>query len=74
MYKRQLGDGVISFGTQTTSRANGLDFSDDTAESVAVGTSISFPAGLTIYGRWNRVKLNNQDGDANGIIVYYGPA
>tara|TARA_Y100001973_G_C4978148_1_gene222895 strand:- start:141 stop:545 length:405 start_codon:yes stop_codon:yes gene_type:complete len=69
-----LGDGVLSFGTQTTSRANGLDQSDDSAESVAVGTSITFPAGLTIYGRWNRVKLNGQDDAANGIIVYYGPA
>ena len=67
-----LGDGVISFGTQTTSRANGLDHSDDTAESVAIGTGVSFPAGLTIYGRWNRVKLNSV-ADGDGIIVYYGP-
>ena len=68
-----LGDGIVSFGTQTTSRANGLDQSDGSAESVAIGTGVLFPAGLTIYGRWNRVKLNSV-AEGDGIIIYYGPA
>ena len=67
-----LGDGVVSFGTQTQTRANGLDNGDDTSESVAIGTGILFPAGLTIYGRWNRVKLSTVTGD-DGCIIYYGP-
>ena len=68
-----LGDGIVSFGTQTQTRANGLDYSNDTSESVAIGTGILFPAGLTIYGRWNRVQLDTVTGD-DGCIIYYGPA
>jgi hypothetical protein len=68
-----LGDGIAYFGTQTQTRANGLDQSDNSAESIAIGTGVSFPAGITIYGRWNRVSLNSV-AEGDGIIVYYGPA
>ena len=64
------GDGVAFFGSQTQTRANGLDQSDDSAESESVGTGVIFPEGLTIYGRWNRVSLN--DDYTHGVIVYYG--
>jgi hypothetical protein len=64
------GDGVAYFGTATQTRANGLDQSDNSVESVAVGTAVEFPKGLTIYGRWNRVSL--QADSTHGIICYYG--
>ena len=66
-----LGDGVAFIGTQTQTRANGLDQSDNTAESEAVANTVEFPAGMTIYGRWNRVSLQGTD-YTDGIIVYYG--
>ena len=64
------GDGVAYFGTGTQTRANGLDQSDNSAESVSVGTAVEFPKGLTIYGRWTRVSL--QADSTHGIICYYG--
>jgi len=68
-----LGDGVAFIGTQTQTRANGLDQSDSTAESEAIANTVEFPAGMTIYGRWNRVSLHDGAGDyTDGIIVYYG--
>ena len=70
-----LGDGVAFIGTQTQTRANGLDQSDSTAESEAIANTVEFPGGLTIYGRWNRVSLHDGSADyVDGIIVYYGPA
>ena len=65
------GDGVAYFGTGSQTRANGLDNSDDSVESVAIGTAVSFPKGLTIYGRWTRVSLQGSD-YTHGIICYYG--
>ena len=64
------GDGVAYFGTATQTRANGLDQSDNSVESVVVGTAVEFPKGLTIYGRWTRVSL--QADSTHGIICYYG--
>ena len=52
-------------------RANGLDQSDDSAESVVVANTVVFPKGLIIYGRWTRVSLQGSD-YTHGIIVYYG--
>ena len=48
---------------------------DDTAsgsggEVVADGTV--FPKGLTVYGRWKEVSLND-NGTAAGIICYFAP-
>ena len=68
-----LGDGVAFFGTQTQTRANGLDQSNSTAESEVIANTVLFPAGMTIYGRWNRVSLHHGSSDyTSGIIVYYG--
>ena len=67
------GDGVAFFGTQTQTRANGLNQSDSSAESEAIANTVEFPAGMTIYGRWNRVSLHDSSSDyTDGIIVYYG--
>jgi hypothetical protein len=65
-----LGDGVAYYGTAAQTRANGLDQADNTAESVAVGTAVEFPKGLTIYGRWTRVSLHADS--THGILCYYG--
>ena len=64
------GDGVAFFGTATQTRANGLDQSDSSVESVVVANTVEFPKGLTIYGRWTRVSL--QADSTHGIICYYG--
>ena len=64
------GDGVAFFGTATQTRANGLDQSDSSVESVVVANTVEFPKGLTIYGRWTRVSL--QANSTHGIICYYG--
>jgi|TARA_R100000479_G_C6321774_1_gene178044 hypothetical protein len=64
------GDGVAFFGTATQTRANGLDQSDSSVESVVVANDVEFPKGLTIYGRWTRVSL--QADSTHGIICYYG--
>ena len=66
-----LGDGIAFFGSGTKTRANGLDQSDDSVESVSLANTVVFPKGLTIYGRWNRVSLQGSD-YTHGIIVYYG--
>ena len=66
-----LGAGINFIATNAVTRANGLDQSDDSAESVVVANTVEFPKGLTIYGRWNRVSLSGVD-YTHGIIVYYG--
>ena len=66
-----LGAGINFIATNAVTRANGLDQSDDSAESVVVANTVEFPKGLTIYGRWNRVSLSGSD-YTHGIIVYYG--
>ena len=66
-----LGDGINFIATDAVTRANGLDQSDSSAESVVIANTVEFPKGLTIYGRWNRVSLSGSD-YTHGIIVYYG--
>tara|TARA_R110000787_G_scaffold205600_1_gene315911 strand:- start:243 stop:671 length:429 start_codon:yes stop_codon:yes gene_type:complete len=70
---QQGGDGIAYFGTGTQILANGIDADNtDTVESVPITTAVTFPKGLTIYGRWTSVSLNtNSD---HGVICYYGPA
>ena len=70
---KQGGDGTAYIGTGTQILANGIDADDtDTVESVAIASTVVFPKGLTIYGRWTSVSLN-ADSD-HGVICYYGPA
>jgi len=64
------GDGVAYFGGDTQTRANGLDYSDSSVESEAVASTVVFPKGLTIYGRWTRVSMESST--TSGIILYYG--
>ena len=66
-----LGDGINFIATDAVTRANGLDQSDDSAESVVVANTVVFPKGLIIYGRWTRVSLQGSD-YTHGIIVCYG--
>lgn len=40
---------------------------DNGAESDVVPTSELFPAGITIYGRWNKVHLSQ-----GAVILYFG--
>ena len=65
-----LGDGINFIATDAVTRANGLDQSDSSAESVVIANTVEFPKGLTIYGRWKRVSLYTNY--THGIIVYYG--
>ena len=67
------GDGIAYFGTATQTRANGLDQSNSSVESVAVANDVIFPKGITVYGRWTRVSLHGSGDYTHGIIVYYGP-
>ena len=41
------------------------------ADGGAVTDGVTFPKGITIYGRWTSVSL--QENSTHGIIVYYGP-
>jgi|TARA_B110000908_G_C10215729_1_gene432694 hypothetical protein len=62
------------FGTGTQIAANGGDGEAggyNQALSAAVAATVSFPAGLTIYGRWTNISLQGSD-YTHGIIVYYG--
>jgi hypothetical protein len=68
------GDGIAYFGTAAQTRANGLDQSDSSVESVPVANTVVFPKGITVYGRCPRVSLHDDSADyTHGIIVYYGP-
>ena len=65
------GDGVAFVGTTNgNTRANGLDNSDSSAESVNIASTVIFPTGTMLYGRWKRVSLNANM--THGVIVYYG--
>jgi hypothetical protein len=62
------------FGTGPQIAANGGDGEAggyNQALSAAVAATVSFPAGLTIYGRWTNISLQGSD-YTHGIIVYYG--
>ena len=53
----------VYFGIGTTANEGG--------NSEQVDTGITFPKGLTIYGRWTAVSLNAAQ-TAGGIICYFG--
>ena len=38
---------------------------------MAIDNATIFPEGITIYGRWDSVSINDDDGDG-GIICYFG--
>ena len=63
------------FGTADQVAANGGDGEAggyNQAISVPVAASVKFPRGVTIYGRWTEVSIQNTAVTASGIILYYG--
>jgi len=65
-----VDDGVSFFGTGTQFLANGEDNDGDAVTSAALANTVTFPTGLTIYGRWTRFQLKTAY--THGVIVYYG--
>ena len=74
---------AIQFLEDTVFDGSGLKSEDNTqyinsevaqtgidADGGVVTDSVTFPKGLTIYGRWTRVSL--QAASTHGIICYYG--
>ena len=68
-------DDTAYFGTGTQVAANGGDGlagEFNQAISVAVAATVKFPKGVTIYGRWTEVSIQDTSVTASGIILYYG--
>tara|TARA_R100001463_G_scaffold43145_1_gene90172 strand:+ start:451 stop:786 length:336 start_codon:yes stop_codon:yes gene_type:complete len=58
----QVNGADTYFGYTATANTSG--------NSEIIDTSVTFPKGLTIYGRWSDVSLNaNSD---HGILIYFG--
>ena len=62
---------VVYSGTESNNAYFGITNANTGGNGEAVDTSISFPAGLTIYGRWTVVSLNAAQ-TTGGIIAYFG--
>ena len=59
------------FGTGTQVISNGHDNAGTPAAvSAVIATTVVFPKGITIYGRWTSLQLQNTE--TSGIIVYFG--
>jgi len=68
-------DDTAYFGTGTQYLGNGGDGEAggyNAVTSVAVAATVKFPKGVTIYGRWTEVSIQNTSVSASGIIIYYG--
>ena len=46
---------------------NGVNAAGDTVASDAINASDDFPTGVTIYGRWTKVDI-----DQGKVILYFG--
>ena len=69
-----VDDGTAFFGSSAQVAANGGDGEAggyDATTSVVVANTVSFPKGLTIYGRWTQISLQGSN-YTHGVIVYYG--
>tara|TARA_R100001591_G_scaffold18431_1_gene25107 strand:- start:133 stop:495 length:363 start_codon:yes stop_codon:yes gene_type:complete len=62
---------VVYGGTETNNTYFGITNGNTGGNGEVVDTSIKFPKGLTIYGRWTEVSLNAAQ-TAGGIICYFG--
>ena len=62
---------VVYSGTETNNTYFGIDNANTSGNGEAVLTATTFPAGLTIYGRWTIVSLNAAV-TGGGIICYFG--
>ena len=68
-----VADTSRSTGSQVA--ANGGDGETggyNQAISVAVAATVKFPKGVTIYGRWTMISIQDTSVTASGIILYYG--
>jgi hypothetical protein len=68
-------DDTAYFGTGTQYLGNGGDGEAggyNAVTSVAVAATVKFPKGVTIYGRWTEISIQNTATHAHGIILYYG--
>jgi hypothetical protein len=69
-----VDDGTAFFGSGSQVAANGGDGEAggyNATTSVAVANTVSFPKGLTIYGRWTKISLQGSN-YTHGVIAYYG--
>ena len=62
---------VVYSGTESSNVYFGITNGNTNGNGEAVDSSISFPAGMTIYGRWSALSLASNDTDG-GIIAYFG--
>tara|TARA_Y100001938_G_C7915256_1_gene341634 strand:+ start:144 stop:515 length:372 start_codon:yes stop_codon:yes gene_type:complete len=65
--KADGSEGVAYFGTGTEVLMNGTNAAGDTVASDAIDAADDFPTGITIYGRWTRVQI-----DQGKVILYFG--
>ena len=65
-----IDDGVSYVGTGPQFLANGMDDDGDALTSAPLANTVTFPKGITIYGRWTRFQLKTTY--THGVIVYYG--
>jgi len=68
-------DDTAYLGTGSQVAANGGDGETggyNQAISVAVAATVKFPKGVTIYGRWTMISIQDTSVTASGIILYYG--
>tara|TARA_R110000796_G_scaffold17226_5_gene53208 strand:+ start:15258 stop:15626 length:369 start_codon:yes stop_codon:yes gene_type:complete len=64
-------NGEVGAGISTVTAENDLDGVNGfgaSANGTNLSTSLLFPAGLTIYGKWDKVTLG-----AGQVIVYFAP-
>ena len=62
---------VVYGGTESNNVYFGIANGNTGGNSEALDSSISFAAGMTIYGRWSVASLAAADTDG-GIIAYFG--
>lgn len=68
-------DDTAYIGTGTQYLGNGGDGEAggyDAVTSVSIAATVKFPKGVTIYGRWTEVSIQNTSLTPSGIIIYYG--
>jgi len=65
-----VDDGVSFIGSGAQFLANGMDDDGDAVTSAIIANTVTFPKGLTIYGRWTRFQL--KEAYTHGVIIYYG--
>ena len=62
---------IVYSGTESNNAYFGITNGNTGGNSEAVDSTISFAAGMTIYGRWTEVSMAADDTDG-GIIAYFG--